>query len=171
MQIQISWLLQDLHCLQRWGTSWFHRTRVNMVFPQWAEWKWTSSFSAEQYLSWLEQEFEHVKFRAQIMYDITYSIVIIIWATSSEKVPSNMHKICRLWSSWACTKYQPGPSCSKLTTSLVNDLHRVICKYAEIFCWKNVQKLLAFFQQKISEYCILNPLKQLMKWPLTSLLS
>ena len=34
-----------------------------------------------------------------------------------------------------------GPSCSKLTTSLVNDslnLHRVIRKYAEIFLWKNV---------------------------------
>ena len=30
-----------------------------------------------------------------------------------------------------------------------------------------VQKLLTFFQQKISEYCILNPLKQLTKWTLT----
>ena len=34
-----------------------------------------------------------------------------------------------------------------------------------------VQKLLTFFQQKISEYCILNLLKQLTKWPLTSSLS
>ena len=34
-----------------------------------------------------------------------------------------------------------------------------------------VQKLLTFFQQKISEYCVLNPLKQLTKWPLTSSLS
>ena len=34
-----------------------------------------------------------------------------------------------------------------------------------------VQKLLTFFQQKISEYCILNLLKQLTKWPLTRLLS
>ena len=34
-----------------------------------------------------------------------------------------------------------------------------------------VQKLLTFFQQKISEYCILNPLKQLTKWPLTNSLS
>ena len=34
-----------------------------------------------------------------------------------------------------------------------------------------VQKLLTFFQQKISEYYILNLLKQLTKWPLTSLLS
>ena len=34
-----------------------------------------------------------------------------------------------------------------------------------------VQKLLTFFQQKISEYCVLNPLKQLKKWPLTNLLS
>ena len=31
-----------------------------------------------------------------------------------------------------------------------------------------VQKLLTFFQQKISEYCVLIPLKQLTKWPLTS---
>ena len=30
-----------------------------------------------------------------------------------------------------------------------------------------VQKLLTFFQQKISEYCVLNPLEQLTKWPLT----
>ena len=34
-----------------------------------------------------------------------------------------------------------------------------------------VQKLLTFFQQKLSEYCILNLLKQLTKWPLTSSLS
>ena len=34
-----------------------------------------------------------------------------------------------------------------------------------------VQKLLTFFQQKISEYCILNLLKQLTKWFLTSSLS
>ena len=34
-----------------------------------------------------------------------------------------------------------------------------------------VQKLLTFFQQKISEYCVLSPLKQLTKWPLTSSLS
>ena len=34
-----------------------------------------------------------------------------------------------------------------------------------------VQKLLKFFQQKISEYCVLNLLKQLTKWPLTSSLS
>ena len=34
-----------------------------------------------------------------------------------------------------------------------------------------LQKLLTFFQQKILEYCILNPLKQLTKWPLTSSLS
>ena len=32
-----------------------------------------------------------------------------------------------------------------------------------------VQKLLTFFQQKISEYCILDPLKQLTKWPLHEL--
>ena len=34
-----------------------------------------------------------------------------------------------------------------------------------------VQKLFTFFQQNISEYCILNPLKQLTKWPLMSSLS
>ena len=31
MQIQISWLLKDLHCLQRQGISGFSRTRVNWV--------------------------------------------------------------------------------------------------------------------------------------------
>ena len=34
-----------------------------------------------------------------------------------------------------------------------------------------VQKLLTFFKQKISEYCVLNPLKRLTKWPVTSSLS
>ena len=34
-----------------------------------------------------------------------------------------------------------------------------------------VQKLLTFFQQKISVYCVLNLLKQLTKWPLMSSLS
>ena len=73
-----------------------------------------------------------------------------------------------------------GPSCSKLTTSLVNDLLKFTSSDMQI-CWnfllkKNgvafaVKKLLTFFQQKISEYCILNPLKQLTNWPLTSLFS
>ena len=34
-----------------------------------------------------------------------------------------------------------------------------------------MQKLLTYFQEKISEYYVLNPLKQLMKWPLMSSLS
>ena len=40
---------------------------------------------------------------------------------------------------WYSIKW-PGPSCSKLTMSLVNDSLKfwVIRKYAEIFCWKNV---------------------------------
>ena len=59
---------------------------------------------------------------------------------------------------------------------VVSNLHRVIRKYAEMFCWKNVSSFCSakashIFQQKISEYCILNLLKQLTKWPLTSLLS
>ena len=72
------------------------------------------------------------------------------------------------------------PSCSKLTTSLVNDSLKFALSDTQI-CWNfllkkmwvafAVQKLLTFFQQKISEYCILNLLKQLTKWPLTSLLS
>ena len=39
---------------------------------------------------------------------------------------------------------QSGPSCSKLTTSLVNDSLKFISrdtKYAEIFCWKNVSSI------------------------------
>ena len=68
--------------------------------------------------------------------------------------------------------------CSKLTTSLVNDSLTFASSDTQIcwiFCWKKMwvalQKLLTFFQQKISEYCILNPLKQLTKWTLTSSLS
>ena len=37
--------------------------------------------------------------------------------------------------------------------------------------WVAFAKLLTFFHQKIPEYCILNPLKQLTKWPLMSSLS
>ena len=76
--------------------------------------------------------------------------------------------------------HNTGPSCSKLTTSLVNKWLKFTSNYMQI-CWNfllkkmwvafAVQKLLTFFQQKISEYCILNQLKQLRKWPLTSLLS
>ena len=72
-----------------------------------------------------------------------------------------------------------GPSCSKLTMSLVNIVKIYIQWYANMLkffaekMWVAfaLQKLLTFFQQKISEYCILNPLKQLTKWPLTSSLS
>ena len=53
------------------------------------------------------------------------------------------------------SSYCPGPSCSKLTISLVNDSLK--------FTSSDTQKLLTFFQQKISEYCVLNPLKQLTK--------
>ena len=49
----------------------------------------------------------------------------------------------------------------------------MIRKYAEIFCWKNVSSLCKsyshFFSKRISEYCVVNPLKQLTKWLLTRL--
>ena len=67
--------------------------------------------------------------------------------------------------------HRSGPSCSKLTMSLVNDSFKFTSnynKYAEFFCWKK-KSYSHFFSKKISEYCILNPLKQLTKWPLTSL--
>ena len=58
---------------------------------------------------------------------------------------------------WGCT---PGPSCSKVTTSLVNDslnfrkLSSQICQY---FLLKKCEKLLlsSFFQQKISVYLVI----------------
>ena len=53
---------------------------------------------------------------------------------------------------------------------LVNDsLKFYIEWYANMLKFFAVQKLPKFFQQKISEYCVLNPLKQLMKWPLRRL--
>ena len=61
-----------------------------------------------------------------------------------------------------------GPSCSKLMTLLVNDSLKFTSSDMQI-CWNfllkkcAMQKLLTFFQQKISEYCTQNPLKQLMK--------
>ena len=77
--------------------------------------------------------------------------------------------------------YKPffsGPACSKLTMSLVNDSLKFTSSDTQI-CWNFLlkkkmwvaQKLLTFFQQNISEYCILNPLIQLTELPLTSSLS
>ena len=47
----------------------------------------------------------------------------------------------------------PGPGCSKLTTSLVNvslNFQKLISKICQYFLLKNYEKLLSFFQQKIS---------------------
>ena len=38
-----------------------------------------------------------------------------------------------------------------------------------IFFAEKMWVAFTFFQQKISEYCILNQLKQLAKWPITSI--
>ena len=70
----------------------------------------------------------------------------------------------------------PGPICSKLTMSLVNDSLKFTSSDTQI-CWDFLLKTVSsfsyshFFSKKISEYCILNPLKQLTKWPLTSSLT
>ena len=60
--------------------------------------------------------------------------------------------------------YSPGPSCSKLTTSLVNEtlkFQTLISQICQYFLLKKceklfaVQKLLSFFQQKISVYLVI----------------
>ena len=66
------------------------------------------------------------------------------------------------------TAEKSGPSCSKLTMSLINDSLKFTSSDTQICCnflLKKCESLLTFFQQKISEYCtcILNPLKQLTK--------
>ena len=85
-----------------------------------------------------------------------------------------------LGNAWNDYLLSSGPSCSKLTMSLVNDTLKFSSSDTQIswnFLLKKMwvafamQKLLTFFQQKISEFWILNPLKQLTKWPLTSSLS
>ena len=55
-----------------------------------------------------------------------------------------------------------GPGCSKLTTSLVNvslKLQMLISQIHQYFCCKKygklLQKLLTFFQQKISVYLVI----------------
>ena len=65
---------------------------------------------------------------------------------------------------WKIDGENSGPSCSKLTTSLVNDSLKFTLSDTQI-CWNfllkkmwvafAVQKLLTFFQQKISDYCVL----------------
>ena len=81
---------------------------------------------------------------------------------------------------WSYGNLTPGPSCSKLMTSLVNDSLNFSIKWytnmLKFFAEKlwvafAVQKLLTFFEQKISEYCVLNLPKQLTKRPLISSLS
>ena len=67
-------------------------------------------------------------------------------------------KLCTLWSdAMFCAS---GPSCSKLMTSLVNDLIEFTSSYTQIcwnFCWKNVSSFCSakathiFFQQNILE--------------------
>ena len=71
----------------------------------------------------------------------------------------------------------PGPSCSKQSMSLFNNSLKFtssanMLKFFDEKMWVAfaVQKLLTFFQHIISEYCILNPLKQFTKWPLTTML-
>ena len=88
------------------------------------------------------------------------------------------HPLSLIWAFLFCCR---GPCCSKLTTSLVNDSLKftssdtqpITLKFFAEKMWVAfaLEKLLTFFQQKISEYCILNLLKQLTKWPLTSSLS
>ena len=53
----------------------------------------------------------------------------------------------------------PGPGCSKLTTSLVNvslKFQMLISQIHQYFLLKKCEKLLSFFQQKISLYFVIN---------------
>ena len=86
--------------------------------------------------------------------------VIIIYKSLSSRHGSCFCGLVRT-SSYS-SQLSSGPSCSKLTTSLVNDSLKFTSGDTQI-SWN--------FLQKISEYRILNPLKQLTKWPLTSSLS
>ena len=52
-----------------------------------------------------------------------------------------------------------GPCCSKLTMSLVNvslKFQMLISEIRHYFLLKKLQKLLSFFQQKISVYLVIN---------------
>ena len=51
--------------------------------------------------------------------------------------------------------YSSGPGCSKLTTSLVNDSLKFQTLISQICQYFLLQKLLLFFQQKISVYLII----------------
>ena len=52
----------------------------------------------------------------------------------------------------------PGPGCSKLTTSLVNvslNFQKLISQIYQYFLLKKCEKLLSFFQQKISVFLVI----------------
>ena len=54
--------------------------------------------------------------------------------------------------------YLAGPGCSKLTTSLVNvslKFQTLISEICQYFLLKKCEKLLSFFQQKISVYLVI----------------
>ena len=55
-------------------------------------------------------------------------------------------------------KKKPGPGCSKLTTSLVNQtlkFQTLISQMCQYFLLKKREKLLSFFQQKMSVYLVI----------------
>ena len=47
--------------------------------------------------------------------------VYIIRATSSQEVPSNMHKMCLFRLNWACAKYHPGLCSPFIHSAIYND--------------------------------------------------
>ena len=75
-------------------------------------------------------------------------------------------------------KHTTGPGCSKLTTSLVNEMLKfetLYLKYADIFCWKKSEKLLQckifshFLTKNISVFGY-EVVKHLTSWSLNDLI-
>ena len=98
----------------------------------------------------------------------------IFWAGTPRWDASNEYHNIGFLGEIRKKKKKSGPSCTKLTMSLVNDSLKFTSSDTQIcwifFCWKMwVAFALTFFQQKISEYCILKSAKTVNEMTLNEL--
>ena len=94
----------------------------------------------------------------------------ITWHVPSQGVPCLWNFSHSLQSLCPLMSHCYWPVRRRISSSVTSDLLHLDDLQGTEHIFRDA-KATHIFQQKISEYCILNPLKQLTKWPLTSLLS
>ena len=127
-------------------------------------------------LMWIRIIFVRSKARSRLTWLIyTHKFVITCETTAMQTIHLKLQDIFESRHIFFAGKlvnkneyFRMSPS-AVLTGPFNNNEH--LAFWVQLFKANDVQKLLTFFQQKISEYCVFSPLKQLTKWPLTSSLS